>query len=442
MVSRKEFIKGVAAAGTATWLAPRFNILKAAEEQAHEVTQLTTGPKQHWMGYYDKWQVDPSGQWAVGNQVDLLFRSPTHRDKLGIGLIDLKNGNRWKQIGASTSWGWQQGCMLQWIPGSKDEVIWNDHDESGNFISRVYNVQSGVSRTLPKAVYTLSPDGSFALCVDMDRLQFFRPGYGYPTREPKQYRKAPTDQGIYKMDLKTGNTELVLSYAQIAVFTGYPVDLSNYYHWFNHLLVNPSATRFIFLNRSRPVGPVDEMNAWYERNTEIRFSGSTSGRYLTRALTANLDGSDVYALNDSGRFSHFIWKGDDVITAWSDTDDGAGLAFYEFADKTKSYEAIDREKMPGNGHNTYVPNTNYEWILNDTYPSRKDRKQTLYLYHVPTRRKVVLGRFLEPEIFTGEWRCDLHPRCDQQGKRVFFDSTHIGGKRQMYSIDIGSIVGM
>jgi hypothetical protein len=62
------------------------------------------------------------------------------------------------------------------------------------------------------------------------------------------------------------------------------------------------------------------------------------------------------------------------------------------------------------------------------------------LYHIPTKRKVILGQFSAPEQFKGEWRCDLHPRCDLQGKRVFFDSTHLGNKRQMYMIDIESIV--
>ena len=96
--------------------------------------------------------------------------------------------------------------------------------------------------------------------------------------------------------------------------------------------------------------------------------------------------------------------------------------------------------MTRNGHNTYVPNTNYEWILNDTYPVGKERLQELYLFHIPTKRKVSLGKFHEPARFTGEWRCDLHPRCDQQGDRVFFDSTHEGDKRQMYMVDISRIV--
>ena len=439
MVSRRHFIKRSLYAGLAPWVATRAVVFGASHESQFQIRQITDGADQHWMGYYDKLQVDPSGRYAVGNQVDLFFRSPTVKDPLRIGLIDLENGNEWTEIGSSTAWGWQQGCMLQWIPGSDEEIIWNDHDRGQGFLSRVYNIRTKQTRTLPKAIYTLSPDGSFALCVDMDRLQFFRPGYGYPTKRPQEFTKAPTNRGIYKMDLKTGRSELIISYAEIARLPGFPSDVSKNFHWFNHLLVNPSATRFIFLNRSRPKASYDEMSAFLEENPSWRKAGFSS-HHVTRAITANVDGSDVYTLNDSGTFSHFIWKGDDVITAWATTETSRKAAFYEFPDKTKEFTMLDNDAMRVNGHNTYVPGTNYEWILNDTYPDPDDRKQTLYLYHVPTKKKVVLGRFLEPKEFAGEWRCDLHPRCDQQGTRVFFDSTHIGGKRQMYSVDISGIV--
>ncbi len=150
---------------------------QAAEKNVDPIVarSITSGDKQHWFGYYDKWQIDTTGRYALGGEVETFFRSPTPQDILRVGLIDLEDNNAWKEIGTSTSWGWQQGCMLQWLPGSDSEVIWNDHGEEG-FISRIYNIKTGETRTLPRAVYTLSPDGSFALCVDFDRLQFFRPG--------------------------------------------------------------------------------------------------------------------------------------------------------------------------------------------------------------------------------------------------------------------------
>lgn len=71
----------------------------------------------------------------------------SEEDVLRVGVIDLQQGNAWKEIGRSTSWGWQQGCMLQWIPGSRSEVIWNDHGDHG-FVSRVCNVETGEVRTV------------------------------------------------------------------------------------------------------------------------------------------------------------------------------------------------------------------------------------------------------------------------------------------------------
>lgn len=405
-------------------------VLRAGVSQEFPVHQITSGAKQHWFGYYDKWQVDPTGRYALGNEVDVFFRSPQEDDLLRIGLIDLENNNQWEEIGNSTAWSWQQGCMLQWIPGSSTEVIWNDREGEG-FVSRVYNIKSGQTRTLPRPIYTLSSDGSFGLTVNFGRLQKMRPGYGYATSDKsKDWEKAPEEDGIFRVDLKTGESRLIISSAQLASLERELGSVAENFHWCNHLLISPSGNRFIFLNRSRD----------YLLDDEKRKTKNWNSDYVTRAITCNTDGSDLYVLNDSGNFSHFIWKGNNTITAWASTEDGQEAAFYEFYDRSKRYQKLDHDNMPVNGHNTYVPNTNYEWILNDTYPQGDGRMQTLYLYHIPTKRKVILGRFPKPEEFQGEWRCDLHPRCDQQGNRVFFDSTHDGDKRQMYMIGIESIV--
>jgi hypothetical protein len=401
---------------------------------------ITSGDRQHWFGYYDKWQTDPSGRFALGGQVETFFRSPSPDDRLRVGLIELDNENRRQEIGTSTSWGWQQGCMMQWIPGSSTEVIWNDHGENG-FVSRIHHVETGETRTLPRAVYTLDPKGEFALCVDFERLQFFRPGYGYPARQPRQsWEKAPADSGIFRMDLRTGESELILSFATIAALARGLGSVADHFHWFNHLLINPSGDRFIFLNRSRPVASMEQMREYLKANPHLRKRGFSSS-YVTRALTANTDGSEVYPLNDSGMFSHFIWKGDDEICAWAVPEGGTSAAFFDFEDRSKNFRQVGAGVMTLNGHNTYVPGTGYEWILNDTYPQGRERLQELYLFHVPSGKKVSLGKFHEPEKFSGEWRCDLHPRCDQQGKTVFFDSTHQGDRRQMYALDISGITG-
>ena len=46
-----------------------------------------------------------------------------------------------------------------------------------------------------------------------------------------------------------------------------------------------------------------------------------------------------------------------------------------------------------NGHESYIPGTNNQWIVTDTYASQSNKRdQILYLYHLPTNRVVVLGK--------------------------------------------------
>ena len=94
--------------------------------------------------------------------------------------------------------------------------------------------------------------------------------------------------------------------------------------------------------------------------------------------------------------------------------------------------------MTRNGHCTYLPGN--EWILNDTYPDR-ERLQHPYLYHVPTKKVHPLGHFHLPKEYSGEWRCDTHPRYSPDGKSVTIDSPHTGQGRQIFLIDISGIVG-
>ena len=437
---RRNFIQTASVATVGSLLVPAsfHNAHSYMVKSDYPVARLTNGPHQHWFGYYDKQQVSASGRYVLSNQVDLFFRSPTPQDTLQVGLIDLKNNNQWTKLGQSSAWGWQQGCMLQWLPGSSEEVIWNARLED-SFVSIIHNVKTGEQRILPKPIYTLSPDGQTGFGIDFARLQFFRPGYGYATKDSSVPAKAPEDTGIYRLDLQTGESKLILSYADLSELERPLGSTADNYHWINHLLVNPSGSRMVFLNRSRPYPTPEE----YRKGTGKDLQGDDL--YVTRAITVNTDGSDLYALNDSGQFSHFIWKGDDALCAWAEPEaappeDKQEKAFYLFQDKTKQYQIVGEEAMTVNGHNTYVPNTNDEWILNDTYPQGKERMQELYLYHVPSQRKVILGKFHEPEKFSGEWRCDLHPRTNPQGTKVYFDSTHEGGKRQMYEVDIESVV--
>jgi hypothetical protein len=78
--------------------------------------------------------------------------------------------------------------------------------------------------------------------------------------------------------------------------------------------------------------------------------------------------------------------------------------------------------------------------LNDTYPLGEKRFQTPHLYNVATGRRVDLGHFHSPKIYTGEWRVDTHPRFSPDGRHVCIDAPHENEGRQLQLIDIGPII--
>lgn len=167
---------------------------------------ITRGPKHHWFGYYDKLQFDQTQRYVLGMQVGFEHRSPKPADVIKIGMVDIEDNDRWIELGESHAWCWQQGCMLQWLPGSATKVLWNDR-VGDRFVCRLLDVETKQLRTIPHAVYSVSPDGKSAVAPDFRRINEVRPGYGYcGSPDPHADDAAPTDSGILRIDLETGES--------------------------------------------------------------------------------------------------------------------------------------------------------------------------------------------------------------------------------------------
>ena len=112
----------------------------------------------------------------------------------------------------------------------------------------------------------------------------------------------------------------------------------------------------------------------------------------------------------NGYASHFIWRDPTHILAQSRHWLGnSAWSNFLFEDKEGGkVEQVGLGVLNGSGHISYLPGN--EWILNDTYPDRKKREQRPYLYHVPSRRKVELGRFRSPRSMAILW-------CSISGQR-------------------------
>ena len=377
---------------------------------------LTRGPRHHWFGYYDKLQFDPSGRFVLGMETAFEHRSPRADDVIQIGMIDTARDDHWTELGASRAWGWQQGCMLQWRPGSETDVLWNDREDD-RFVCRVLNTKSWKRLTLDAPVYTVSPDGRSALGLDFSRVNDMRPGYGYAGLvDGHKATPAPERSGVTLVDLESGASRLVLSLAAIVRGAGDDKRFKGAKHWVNHILWSPSGERFVVLHR------------WRRGRAGFR----------TRMLTARADGSDIRLIDNTGHTSHFIWRDDGTLLVWT-RHPKAGNGFWLIPDQEGGpWKPVGAGIMTRNGHCTYLPR-HPGWIVNDTYPD-KNRKQHVYLFHQPKGRVLTLGRFTSPKEYRGEWRCDTHPRSSPDGTKIVIDSPHGGAGRQLWMIDVAGIV--
>ena len=407
-MNRRYFVSTLCAAATGS--------LSAAPEKLPPVRAITRGPKFHWFGYYDKLQFDPASRYALGMEGSFEHRMPAADDTVRLGMVDTADGDRWIDLGVSHSWSWHQGCMLQWLPGSSVEAIYNDRLD-GHFVSHIVNVKTGKRRTLPMPIYAVSPDARWAVVNDLGRSYDLRPETGYAgIPDPNREVLAPKNSGIWRVDLTTGKYELILSTAEVAAIPGHEPYGEGARHYFEHLLYSPDGRRFTFFQR------------W-------KGKGEGAG-FATRMLSADPDGRNIRVLNAEGKTSHYNWRDPGHLLVWMYRAP-RGEAWYILDETTGKAEAFAPEGMTRDGHVSYLPGN--RWVVSDTSPD-KERLQHPYLYDSRTGKQYPLGHLYSAPEYKGVWRCDTTPRFSPDSRKVVVDSPHGGNGRQMYLFDISGIV--
>lgn len=386
--------------------------MPSVETQFIDAHPITRGDH-HFFGYYDKCPWNASGRYHLGLRVDAYGRQPRADEAAIIGMIDTEDDNRWIELSHSYAWSWQQGTLMQWLPSDPENSIIYNIREDGQFYSEILNVHTGKRRRLPRPIYSVSE--THALSLNFARLSYTRPDCGYAGLESAGVPPFhPDDDGIWVLDLESGESELVVNLEQLSQIDNTP-EMEVWPTWVNHLTWSPEAKRFVFLHRF-----------WRDDPTR---------HFSTRFYIANADGSGLKKLHDRTYFSHYCFASEDVILGHGR--DVHGEKNYILFDHVAGTETIYGSDVFGSdGHCTYSPNG--DWLLTDTYPDA-DRMQTLILCHVATRRRVDIGKFFAPVELDGPARCDLHPRWSRDGKKVSIDSVH-SGKRQMYVLDVSEIV--
>ena len=426
---------------------------KAQRQQSTEADRscpirlVGSGVPHHFFGYYNKSTWNKSGQYSLSNRVAMMTGDLNGEQQCTVGYFDLLNADEFHEIGQTSAWNWQMGCQLQWLEsGKRKRIIYNKHAETPSgiypdFCSVIHDIDTGENRTLPLPVYVVAPNGRYALCVNYSRLQVTHETIGYSTLGPEpELQNAPADDGIYSMDLDTGDSTLILSLRQLTEFQPLK-SMDKAIHWVTHLEVAPNSERFLFLHRWTE--RVEDETCFLHRLYSVAPDGGDlrlleCTDHPLPQLADDFDSASVGTFDyekSEHQISHPAWKDNDSIIVWGPHD--GEIHYHLYDEKAGFVQVIGEETLTENGHMTYSHDG--RWLLTDTYPDSETNKRYLSLYKVDEDRVYNIGHFYTPPDLGKHNRCDLHPRWSPDYRFVSLDSVH-EGSRQQYIVDVSELL--
>ncbi len=377
---------------------------------------LTQGPDHHFFGYYGMSPWNGTESTMVCLESSFQDRMPKVGEKAIIGLVQPEDGT-FDPITETSAWNLQQGALIHWNPLNPDkEFIYNDSN-GGALQSISINIDTGIKSILSRPISAVGTSGKYALSLSYGRLARLRKVVGYAgVSDPFPDQAHPEEDGVFLMDLESGKTKLVVSIREVFERSvgQHPV-LANRHMWFNHTVINPSSTRFLFLARSK-----DPKN----------------GGLDSAMFTASMDGSDLKMVIPFGsRVSHFGWRNDEEIIATFYLEGRKEMNHILFNDKNPDYRIVGEDIILDNGHCTF--SSDGRWMATD----RKENAslaQSLWLYDIKFDRGMPLCMLpmYEKRNITGDTRCDFHPRWNPSGNKICFDAIDTATRtRQMHLVE-------
>lgn len=386
---------------------------------------VTCGPKEHLLANYfgiDAWSLDMRHLLAL--ETDIVDTLPDGRP-CTVGLVDLADGNRFIPVMETRTWNFQEAAMAHWLPHESDSFVVNDMRD-GRFVAVIRNWRTGAERIVPHPVSAVSLDGTWALSINYARLYLARPDYGYADegQDPRRGIVFPEDDGLWRIDLKTGEARLIVNCASLQSLVP-PVGSSGI-GYVCHTVISRDSRRIFFLFRS-----VEQSMEGVKKSQGVNWQ--------TTAFTCNADGTGIRrCFPDGWGASHFNWKPAiterdastmTVTCNWQNK-------FYTHVEFTVGEEEkvhrIASKDMDFDGHCIYSQDGAF--VSSDGYWDERGFRHWK-IVRLADGAVSVVGDFFVPGNYREAYtRCDLHPRWRRDGHAIAFNSVH-EGSRQIYLIE-------
>lgn len=351
---------------------------------------------QTFFGYYDLNQFNKSESRILAHIVP-KDANPQY-DDCKIGYFDISEPNVFHPVSSSKAWCWQQGSRLRWGIDGESAIWFNDYDK-GEYCCKCVSVIDGtVRQVVPYPLYDIDKRFQFGLTLDYERLQRYRPGYGY---NRKKQKPSLDDLTIGLVKIETGEKTEIVS---INSFLS-PKEREKYIPYFNHLSFSPSGRRFLFF---------------------VVLKDIHSDQWKVKLYVKELYDGKAWLLEQEERASHYAWKDDnEILITLMDNEHHERYCMFNITDGTKT--EIGRSVLKSDGHPTFLNDCNS--FISDTYPFCDDH-QELFLFSKELGKQRIGYVYHDPRG-CADLRCDLHPRLSKSNRFVAIDSLNKKNERMI-----------
>lgn len=387
-----------------------------------EARQLTFGPKHHFYGYIGHVQNSPwnqGGRYLVALRTSFQDHLPRADEAAEIVLLDSRDNYSVRVVAETRAWNPQQGTMLYWNPDAPEtQFFFNDRDpKTGKILCVLFDIAAGGGgkrlreyrfEDTPVGNSGVAQKGGWFAAINYARLARLRPVTGYPDAfDWTAGVRHPTNDGVFKVDVRTGAKHLLVAFAQLAdAIRATRPDVANVDLFINHTLNNRDSDRIFFFARG---------------NFEDRTNRINQG-FIVRP-----DGSGLQVMRQFIG-GHPEWESGPRMIG-----DVDGRQIVYDVDQQKVVGTFGtKEIFPAPGGDVAL-SPDGQWLVN----GHRQGSTNFYTFF-----RIADGAWVRSEGFdvrgweTGDLRCDPAPCWSRDSREVAFPAIAKDGTRQMFRLRI------
>ena len=391
----------------------------ALAQWALDLKPLTAGPQHHFFGYIGHVQNIPwnaSGRYLLALRTSFQDHLPRPEEAAEIVLLDPQGRVPPRVLDRTHAWNPQQGTMLYWNPDAPEtQFFFNDREvKSGKVFCVLFDLAAGTAGKrrrefrfddIPIGNSGVAQKGGWFAAINYGRLARLRPVTGYfGALDGTAAVNHPADDGVFKVDIATGERRLLVSFQQMAeLIRRERPDVDAKALFINHTLCNRENDRIFFFAR----GDFDKSNR------------------INQGFVVKADGSGLL-MQKQHIGGHPEWdRGHRMIGSVSNRQ-----VLYDVDRQEIAGQLGDPEIFPS-AEGDIALSPDGEWLVNG---HRKNSTNYYTFFQRSTGAWVRSEGFAVRGWESGDLRCDPAPCWNRDSREVVFPAIAGDGTRQMFSL--------